>query len=78
MRNSDRLRHPLYRCSSCGRILTRHEIVGKWQKLEESGTFDASICVCGSRKVNPTNPKLWEELFLPRVWKEAWLLRTGA
>jgi len=75
---SERLRHPLYRCYYCGYLLTRHEMIAKWETAERTDSKDASLCPCGSRTVRATNPKWWEELFLPRVWKEAWLLHRSA
>lgn len=60
------IRFPCYRCYLCGRLITRLEIANAWSEKR------ANLCTCGSGKIAPTNPKLWEELFLPRVWKLWW------
>lgn len=52
-----------YRCHLCQRLLTKLEI------LEARAAGRLNLCPCGSRKIQVTNPKMWEELFLPRVWK---------
>lgn len=61
-----------FRCVGCGRLITKLELMDRWQKSELEGLSDHSVCPCGSRQLRPTNPKLWEELFLPRVWKLWW------
>jgi hypothetical protein len=65
----DRINYLVMRCYRCGRLITKLEILRVWDKAEKSGGVHPSLCPCGSRHVSPTNPKLWEELFLPRVWK---------
>jgi hypothetical protein len=69
---SDRLSYLLYRCQGCKRLLTRLEIIESWERSESTGVRFSGICPCGSGKIGPTNAKLWEELFLPRVWKLWW------
>lgn len=70
LKPSERLRYLCYRCYRCGRLLTRLEIVAKWEEAEkDTSTVQSAVCSCGSRHITPGNPKLWEELFLPRVWK---------
>ena len=59
---TDRL-HYCYRCTSCGRLITKLEILGG----RCSGSVN--LCTCGSRTIRPTNAKWWEELFLPRCWR---------
>lgn len=65
--SDERLRYLAYRCYVCGRLLTRYEIYDRWDRGESD-----NLCPCGSNKISPTNPKLWEELFLPRVWRLWW------
>ena len=65
-----RLRYPLWRCDQCGRIITRREIVGKWEAAEAT-SGPVTLCPCGCSIIHPTNPKMWEEMFLPRVWRQA-------
>lgn len=73
----DKLKYLIMRCYKCGRLITCFEILHAWsQPPPPAGCGDhAPICPCGSRHVNPSNPKLWEELFLPRVWK-VWLFKV--
>ena len=52
-----------YRCYLCSRLITKLEI------LEARAAARLNLCPCGSRKIQVTNAKVWEELFLPRVWK---------
>jgi hypothetical protein len=71
MSRSDRVRYLLYRCYNCQRLITKLEIIDRWEKAE-AGNPENGVCPCGSGKISPTNAKLWEELFLPRVWKLWW------
>lgn len=68
---SKRLTYLVYRCNACKRILTSHEIERTWEKAEKSGGKIYGVCPCGSAKISPTNPSLFEELFIPRIW-EVW------
>lgn len=67
-----RLEYLVYRCTGCGRLLTCLEIVATWEKSEREGLTQNGICPCGSGHIRPTNPKLWEEILLPRVWNLAY------
>jgi len=62
--------HWCYRCHSCGRLITKLEV------LESRAERRMNLCPCGSRVVQPTNPKVWEELFLVRCWKLIYAIRT--
>lgn len=62
--------HYCYRCKSCGRLVTKIEILERW------GANQVSVCPCGSREIRITNPKLWEELLLPRCWKLIFAIYT--
>lgn len=75
---SNRLRYPIYRCEKCKRLLTRLEIVRKWEKAEAQPNKVAtvSLCICGSGRISPANPTLWQELTSPRLWRQAWVDRT--
>jgi hypothetical protein len=66
-----RLTYLIYRCYACHRLLTHFEIEKRWQRAE-AGDPQNGVCPCGSGKISPSNAKLWEELFLPRVWKVWW------
>jgi len=73
VKGSDRLRYLAYRCHRCGRILTKLEILDRWHEAEKDVSVTKSaVCPCGARHLSPSNVKLWEELFLPRVWKLWW------
>lgn len=63
------LRYLVYRCSGCRRVLTSLEMQDKWGKSQADGHNDNSLCPCGANKVAPSNPTLFEELTLPRIWK---------
>jgi DNA-directed RNA polymerase subunit RPC12/RpoP len=71
-----RLRHLLYRCYRCTRILTSLEIERSWAKGEkanegvpvENQVAHPQSCPCGSRHLTPTNASLWEELTRPSIW----------
>lgn len=76
MGDMERLPYYCYRCYACGRLLTKLEILDVWNRSERDG-IPRSICACGSTRITPTNPKLWEELFLPRVWKLWWKAVRG-
>ncbi len=56
--------YPCYRCGNCKRLITKLEILAAWD-----AAVSAALCPCGGRTIRPTNPKLWEELLLPRVWR---------
>ena len=69
-----RLKFPCYRCYYCGRLMTRLQIVAKWEEAEKDlANSRAALCWCGSRHIVPTNPTLWEELTTPAVWKLWWV-----
>lgn len=70
--DSQRLNYLCYRCDKCGRLLTKIEIVEKWKKWEREGTESKGLCECGSGRITPGNPTLWEELTKPAVWR-LWL-----
>jgi DNA-directed RNA polymerase subunit RPC12/RpoP len=55
--------HYCYRCYICGRLVTKLEI------LEAHSAKRINVCPCGSKQIQITNPKRWEELLLPRCWK---------
>lgn len=63
------------RCRSCGRLLTKLEIVGKMRSAERSGEYHG-VCPCGSGSFAPSNPKTWE-YFLPRVIRLAFAIWRG-
>lgn len=67
-----RIRHLVYRCYKCGALLTKYEILDIWERAEATLETVIGLCKCGSRMIQPTNAKLWEELFLPKVWKVWW------
>jgi len=67
-----RLEYLLYRCFSCGRLITKYEMLAGWEAAEKSQEDRKGVCPCGAGQVRPTNAKLWEELLLPRVWR-VWL-----
>jgi DNA-directed RNA polymerase subunit RPC12/RpoP len=66
---TDRLYY-CYRCFSCGRLITKLEVLA----AREADRIN--LCPCGSRTVRPTNAKIWEELLLPRCWKLIYAIRT--
>jgi len=70
--NKEDIRYLCYRCYICGRLITKLDLVRVWTAAEKAGVDQKSVCPCGSGKLSPTNPKLWEELLLPRVWR-LWL-----
>jgi hypothetical protein len=70
---SDRLPYACMRCQSCHRLLTRINIVDTWNRWEKGNLIQKALCPCGGNRLSPTNPLLWEELFLPRVWKLWWV-----
>lgn len=65
----DRTKYLFYRCFKCGRGMTCLEMIRKWEKAERSDKPALDLCTCGSRQFAPGNPKLWEELFRPSIWK---------
>ena len=62
--------HWVYRCASCGRLITKLEV------LEGRAAGNANLCPCGSKTVRPTNARVWEELLLPRCWKLIYAIYT--
>jgi hypothetical protein len=66
---TDRL-HYCYRCNSCGRLITKLEI------LDARIASRANLCPCGAKTISPTNAKWWEEVFLPRCWKLIFAIYT--
>jgi len=72
MPQSSRLTYLAYRCEKCGRLLTKLEMIEGWERAERDGISLKGVCSCGSGRVSPTNPKLWEEICLPRVWRLWW------
>jgi hypothetical protein len=71
--SEERLPYLVWRCYGCGRLITRLEIYARWKKSEGDNYSDNSTCPCGSGKIAPSNPKLWEEVLLPRIWKLWWV-----
>lgn len=71
--SSDRLAYPCYRCYYCGQLLTRIQIVQRWEAAEDSGQSAVALCKCGSRHIVPTNPTLREEMTTPAIWKLWWV-----
>lgn len=63
------------RCESCGRLLTKLEIVGRLDAAH-GGAAWTGLCPCGSSRFRPSNPKWWE-YFLPRVIKLAFAVWRG-
>jgi hypothetical protein len=59
------------RCNTCGRLITKVEVV---DRLE--GRKPLPLCPCGSSRIRPSEPKVWE-YFLPRVVYLALLVLTG-
>lgn len=53
---SDRLTHQFYRCITCNRLLTKLEILRRWQASEKhpEAKFGGS-CPCGAGKLRATN-----------------------
>ena len=69
MDRSERLRYLCYRCYRCGRLLTKFQILDKWEEAEKDVSVTRSaLCACGSRHINPSNPTLFEELTNFRIW----------
>jgi hypothetical protein len=66
-----RVSYLTYRCYVCGRLVTKLEIIAAWDESDRTGKT-RQLCACGSGRLAPTNPKWWEELFLPRVWYLWW------
>ena len=56
-----------YRCLACHRLITRYDILRAWEEAKS-----AALCPCGGGKISPSNPTLWEEITLPRVWRLWW------
>ena len=69
---TNRLQYFVYRCTLCRRPLTRLQIISKWESWERDGTESRGICPCGSGKVSPSNPTLWEEITTPSIWVLWW------
>lgn len=67
-----RLRYLAYRCKSCGRPLTKLEILARWDRMEVEGGKESALCPCGSRMITPTTFKVWEELLYPKIWRLFW------
>ena len=63
------LKYLVYRCFSCGRLITKLELEATWTRAEQSDTEQKGVCPCGGGQLRPSNAKLWEELLLPRVWR---------
>lgn len=71
----NRLRYLLYRCHSCGRLITSLQIEQGWIKAEKfnegkpvTEQKHGDMCSCGSRHVKPSNATIWEELTSPAIW----------
>jgi hypothetical protein len=67
-----RLRHLVYRCEKCKRVLTKLEILARWEAAEKNKTPLHGACPCGGGRLSPTNLSIWEELTMPRVWVLWW------
>lgn len=59
-----------YRCDLCGRLITKIEV------LEARSNARINLCLCGSRRIRPTNTSLFEELTKPRMWKMLYAMYT--
>lgn len=59
------------RCSKCGRLVTKTEILDRLD-----GKKSLPMCPCGSNSFRPSEPKWWE-YFLPRVLGLAFGVLTG-
>ena len=76
-----RTRYLFYRCER-GHGVTALQLEAAWVKAEKFNAeypmdvaHHAEICFCGSRKISPSNPSIWEELTSPAIWK-LWFLRV--
>jgi hypothetical protein len=66
----ERTKYLYFRCGKCGRGITCYQLVASWEKAEQSDRPAAlQVCSCGSRQLSPSNPKWYEELLYPSVWK---------
>jgi SAM-dependent methyltransferase len=54
---------------TCGRGMTCLEMERRWKKAEARADGNAELCPCGSRQFRPANPRLWEELLFPGIWR---------
>jgi hypothetical protein len=65
---SERLRFYAFRCNSCKRVITKRQILAKWQKYDKSRIPISGLCKCGGIHIRPTNLTIWEEITNPHVW----------
>ena len=73
MSDQERLKHLLYRCLQCKRVLTKYQIMARWERLEASGSSSGNgLCECGGSRVSPTNVSILEELTSPSIWLVWW------
>jgi hypothetical protein len=73
MDRNERLRYLCYRCYRCGALLTKYQILDRWEAAEKDiGVVHSALCKCGCRHITPSNPTLFEELTSPSIWK-LWL-----
>jgi len=63
------------RCESCGRLLTKIEIVERLAAAHAGGAW-TGLCPCGASRFRPSNPKWWEYL-LPRMIRLAFEVWRG-
>jgi hypothetical protein len=49
--------------------MTCLEMERRWGKAETKGDGSTELCPCGSRQFKPGNPRVWEELLFPSIWK---------
>lgn len=61
---SERLEYLCYRCYTCGRLLTKLEILRTWERGEAAGTSHGAVCPCGGGRITPGNPTPEEEKHL--------------
>ena len=66
------VRHLLYRCQGCKRVITKCQLIAAWERAEASGVDQKGVCVCGGGRINPTNASIFEELTSPAIWVLWW------
>lgn len=57
-----------YRCKSCQRIVTKHQVLD----MQKTG----ELCPCGGRQISPCNI-VGSDWIQPRVWKLAYAVWRG-
>ncbi len=64
----DRLKYLVYRCVACTGMLTKLEIIERWEKQEREGTHATGICECGGRQIRKSNPTTLEYERYSKGW----------